>query len=60
MRRSIKNRECSCPMANASYANMLLHPPTLARVSRDVLTKRSGTDSTAMSSVSAVKTTEPQ
>jgi MoaA/NifB/PqqE/SkfB family radical SAM enzyme len=40
MRRSIKNRECSCPMANASYANMLLHPPTLARVGRDVLLKK--------------------
>ena len=41
MRRSIKNRECSCPMANASYANMLLHPPTLARVGRDVLKRPS-------------------
>ena len=27
LRRSIANRECACPMANASYANMLLHPP---------------------------------
>jgi hypothetical protein len=41
MRRSIKNRECSCPMANASYANMLLHTPTMTRVARDVITKRS-------------------
>jgi len=37
MRRSIANRECACPMANASYANMLLHAPTVARVTRDVL-----------------------
>ncbi len=32
LRRSIAQGECSCPMANASYANMVLHPPTLARV----------------------------
>ncbi|MCS7287135.1 MAG: radical SAM protein [Anaerolineae bacterium] len=32
VRRSIKAGECYCPMANASYANMLLHPPTLLRV----------------------------
>ena len=32
MRRSIAAGECACPMANASYANMLLHPSTLARV----------------------------
>lgn len=41
MRRSIKNRECYCPMANAAYANMLLHAPTMARVGRDVLLKTS-------------------
>jgi MoaA/NifB/PqqE/SkfB family radical SAM enzyme len=37
LRRSIAARECACPMANACYANMLLHPPTVARVARDVL-----------------------
>jgi MoaA/NifB/PqqE/SkfB family radical SAM enzyme len=37
LRRSIRNKECACPMANASYANMLLHPPTLARVVGEVL-----------------------
>jgi hypothetical protein len=37
LRKSIAGRECACPMANASYANMLLHPPTLARVARGVL-----------------------
>lgn len=36
MRRSIQARECACPMANASYANMLLHPPTLAKVGTQV------------------------
>jgi MoaA/NifB/PqqE/SkfB family radical SAM enzyme len=38
LRTSIRNLECACPMANASYANMLLHPPTVARVTADVLT----------------------
>lgn len=37
LRRSIYHRECACPMANASYANMLLHPPTTARVVRRLL-----------------------
>ena len=37
LRRSIADKECACPMANASYANMLLHPPTVARVIRKVL-----------------------
>jgi len=37
LRRSIAGLECACPMANASYANMLLHAPTLLRAVRDVL-----------------------
>ncbi len=37
LRRSIANRECACPMANASYTNMLLHPPTVAKVALEVL-----------------------
>ncbi len=32
LRHSIYRGECHCPMANASYANMVLHPPTLAKV----------------------------
>lgn len=40
LRRSIANRECACPMANASYANMLLHPPTVAKVILKVLKRR--------------------
>jgi MoaA/NifB/PqqE/SkfB family radical SAM enzyme len=31
-RTSIKNKECYCPLANASYTNMLMHLPTLTRV----------------------------
>jgi hypothetical protein len=37
LRRSIYDKECACPMANASYANMLLHPPTMARVGFEVI-----------------------
>src|SRR5438128_7181553 len=36
LRRSIKAGECHCPLANASYTNMLCHTPTLARVGMDV------------------------
>lgn len=39
LRKSIKNNECACPMANASYANMLLHPPTILQVARELLTR---------------------
>jgi MoaA/NifB/PqqE/SkfB family radical SAM enzyme len=31
-RRSIHNKECWCPLANASYTNMLMDLPTLIRV----------------------------
>ncbi len=37
MRKSIYDKECACPMANASYANMLLHPPTVAKVALEVM-----------------------
>jgi MoaA/NifB/PqqE/SkfB family radical SAM enzyme len=36
LRQSIAANECACPMANASYANMLLHAPTVIRVARSV------------------------
>ena len=36
LRRSIKAGECYCPLANASYTNMLCHVPTLASVAADV------------------------
>ena len=38
LRKSIFDKECACPMANASYANMLLHPPTVAKVALEVIT----------------------
>jgi MoaA/NifB/PqqE/SkfB family radical SAM enzyme len=36
LRRSIKAGECYCPLANASYTNMLTHTPTLAKVAAKV------------------------
>lgn len=38
VRRSIANNECYCPLANASYTNMLHDVPTLARVGTKVIT----------------------
>jgi MoaA/NifB/PqqE/SkfB family radical SAM enzyme len=35
-RRSVKGRECQCPLANASYTNMLLDAGSLARVGRNL------------------------
>jgi MoaA/NifB/PqqE/SkfB family radical SAM enzyme len=37
IRHSIFNKECHCPLANASYTNMLHHPPTLLKVGRRVI-----------------------
>jgi MoaA/NifB/PqqE/SkfB family radical SAM enzyme len=36
LRRSIKAGECYCPLANASYTNMVCHTPTLASVGIEV------------------------
>ena len=32
IRKTIKEDNCQCPLANAAYTNMLLHAPTLMRV----------------------------
>lgn len=37
VRRSIAAKECYCPLANASYTNMLLDVPTAARVGAKVI-----------------------
>lgn len=39
VRKSIKNKECSCPLANAHYTNMLEHFPTLTKAGWTYLTK---------------------
>jgi MoaA/NifB/PqqE/SkfB family radical SAM enzyme len=36
LRRSIKARECHCPLANAAYTNMLMHGPTVMKVVGEV------------------------
>jgi MoaA/NifB/PqqE/SkfB family radical SAM enzyme len=30
-------KRCSCPMANVSYTNAILHPPTMAKILKNVL-----------------------
>jgi len=32
IRKSIKNKECACPLANAAYTSMLMHPGTMLDV----------------------------
>ena len=32
LRKSIKNKECWCPVANISYTNMLCHPPSALKM----------------------------
>lgn len=39
VRRSIAAKECHCPLANASYTNMLMDVPTVARVGVKVIQK---------------------
>jgi hypothetical protein len=36
-RDSVRNKECACPLANASYTNLLLDVPSLARVSANMV-----------------------
>jgi MoaA/NifB/PqqE/SkfB family radical SAM enzyme len=38
VRRSIAAKECHCPLANASYTNMLMDVPTVSRVGTKVIT----------------------
>ena len=37
IRASIKNKECACPLANASYTNMLVNPASLFRVMKNLI-----------------------
>ncbi|HEU5349257.1 MAG TPA: radical SAM protein [Ktedonobacterales bacterium] len=57
LRRSIKAGECYCPLANASYTNMLTHVPTLAKVALDVARpdKKAADKKAASSSVAGVR-----
>lgn len=37
IRKSIKNRECACPLANASYTNLLISPTSLFKVAKRLI-----------------------
>ena len=37
LRRSIRNRECACPMVSAAYTSMIAHPSSLWRIGLDYL-----------------------
>ncbi len=37
LRRSIRNQECACPLANAAFSSMLMNPPTMTRVGTNFL-----------------------
>jgi MoaA/NifB/PqqE/SkfB family radical SAM enzyme len=41
-RRSVREGACACPLANASYTNMLMHIPTVAGVALEVALGRRG------------------
>ncbi len=36
IRRSIRHKECACPLANAAYTSMLMHPGTMLDVGRNL------------------------
>ena len=54
IRASIKAKECHCPLANASYTNMLMHAPTLAKVGSKVAGAKSRPASPLMTFFSIV------
>jgi MoaA/NifB/PqqE/SkfB family radical SAM enzyme len=53
VRKSIARKECHCPLANASYTNMLHDIPTLTRVAAKILSPAAGAP-TAKADVTAV------
>jgi hypothetical protein len=40
LRERMRSEGCSCPLANAAYTNLLMHPKSLVGIARDVLTDR--------------------
>jgi MoaA/NifB/PqqE/SkfB family radical SAM enzyme len=38
VRRYIRNRQCACPLANQTYSNILMHPPSLMQVVIEIFT----------------------
>ncbi|NQU41700.1 radical SAM protein [bacterium] len=37
VRRSIRNRECACPLANQAYSNIICHTPSLLKAIRNIV-----------------------
>ncbi|HYY68678.1 MAG TPA: radical SAM protein [Terriglobales bacterium] len=60
VRRSIAAKECHCPLANASYTNMLHDVPTLLRVGTKVLRARKNGRDERIRSREAASTTARQ
>jgi MoaA/NifB/PqqE/SkfB family radical SAM enzyme len=52
-RRSIRRKECACPLANAAYTSILCHAGSLARVGRSLLSRggRAGTSNRSVREV---------
>ena len=40
VRASIAAGECACPLANQAYSNILMHPPSLLRVLKEIVVSR--------------------
>ncbi len=40
LREDVRAGRCDCPLANAAYTNMLLHPPSLVGVAWDLICRR--------------------
>jgi MoaA/NifB/PqqE/SkfB family radical SAM enzyme len=59
VRQSIAAKECHCPLANASYTNMLHDIPTLERVGAKILLPSIAGKGAAVSSVSPVHGVKP-
>ena len=38
VRRYVRTRQCACPLANQTYSNILMHPPSLMRVVIEIAT----------------------
>jgi len=41
LREEVRAGRCDCPLANAAYTNLMLHPPSLAGVTWDLVRESS-------------------
>jgi MoaA/NifB/PqqE/SkfB family radical SAM enzyme len=47
VRAFIRDRRCACPLANQTYSNILMHPPSLARVVIEILSAGKAAETSA-------------